>query len=37
MPAMDARLTHIGAATLLLEIGGLRILPVPLARSTPRR
>ena len=26
---MEARLTHIGAATLLLELGGLRLLTDP--------
>jgi L-ascorbate metabolism protein UlaG (beta-lactamase superfamily) len=29
MRTLDARLTHIGAATLLLELGGLRILTDP--------
>lgn len=34
---MDARLTHIGAATLLLEAGGLRILTDPVLDGTGAR
>jgi L-ascorbate metabolism protein UlaG (beta-lactamase superfamily) len=35
--AMEARLTHIGAATLLLELGGLRLLTDPAFDRTGTR